>query len=122
MANEITVSGNLSCDNGGFKFSTREGSIRVTQTAQGGGGPGVVSVTTSDATVALANVSTPGYLFVKNLDSTNYVEIGPTSGGIVPFIRLRAGEFAVFRVAASATIRAQANTATCKVLFACLEA
>lgn len=122
MANEITITGNLSCTNGTFSFATRESSKQANQSAVGGGGPGVVSCTTSDTVVTLGNLTTPGWGFIKNLDSTNYVEIGPTSGGaIVPFIKLLPGEFAIFRLAASVTLRSQANTATCKVLFAFLE-
>lgn len=122
MAQEITVQANLSCTNGSFAVATKESAIRPTQSTQGGGGPGVVSVTTSDAVVTLSNITTPGWIFVKNLDATNYFEIGPTSGGaIVKFIKLMPGEFAVFRLAASVTLRAQANTATCKGLFIALE-
>lgn len=122
MANEITVTANLSCTNGGFSFASKENALRINQTTQGGGGPGVVTVTTSDAAVSLGTFTTKGYCFIKNLDGTNYVEFGPESGGaIVKVIKLKPGEYAMFRLVSTATLRAQANTASVKCYIAVLE-
>ena len=122
MANEITIQANLSCTNGGFSFATREGSVRVDQTVNGGGGPGVVTITTSDTAPSLGTFTAKGYCFIKNLDATNYVEFGPESGGaIVKMMKLEAGEYALFRFAAGTTLRAQANTASVKCYIAVLE-
>lgn len=122
MADEITITSNLQCTNGGFSFATREGSVRVDQAVAGGGGPGTVTITTSDAAVSLGSFTAKGYCFIKNLDATNYVEFGPESGGaIVKLIRLNAGESCLFRFVSSATLRAQANTASVKCYIAVLE-
>ena len=122
MADEITITSNLQCTNGGFSFATREGSVRVDQAVAGGGGPGTVTITTSDAAVSLGSFTAKGYCFIKNLDSTNYVEFGPESGGaIVKMFRLNAGESCLFRFVSSATLRAQANTASVKCYIAVLE-
>ena len=122
MANEITISANLNCTNGGLAFATKESAVRINQTVQGGGGPGVVTVTTSDAALSLGSYTTKGYCFIKNLDSTNYVEFGPESGGaIVKVIKLKPGEYALFRLVNAATLRAQANTASVKCYIAVLE-
>jgi hypothetical protein len=122
MANEITIQANLSCTNGGFSFATREGSVRVNQSVNGGGGPGVLTITTSDTALSLGTYSAKGYCFIKNLDPTNYVEFGPESGGaIVKMIRLNAGEYALFRFVSAAVLRAQANTASVKCYIAVLE-
>lgn len=122
MANEITVTANLSCTNGAFSFASKENALRINQTTQGGGGPGVVTVTTSDAAVSLGSYTAKGYCFIKNLDGTNYVEFGPESGGaIVKMIKLKPGEYAMFRLVSTATLRAQANTASVKCYIAVLE-
>lgn len=122
MANEITITANMTCTNGGFAFATKESAVRINQTTQGGGGPGVVTVTTSDTALSLGTFTTKGYCFIKNLDSTNYVEFGPESGGaIVKLLKLKAGEYAMFRIVNSATLRAQANTASVKCYIAIIE-
>jgi hypothetical protein len=42
-------------------------------------------------------LGTPGYVFIKNLDATNYCSIGLTGSYT---IKLKAGEFCLFRAAA----------------------
>ena len=80
---------------------------------------GVQEVGTSEEELAQgAEVGTPGYVLVINLDSTNYVEIGSTTG--VYDIKLLAGEAALYRHN-SATIYARANTAACKVEYIVIE-
>lgn len=65
------------------------------------------------------DVGTPGYLMIKNTDSTNYVEIGSTSG--VYDIKISAGEIALYRHN-SAIIYAKANTGACVIEYVLIEA
>lgn len=65
-----------------------------------------------------ADLGTPGYVFIKNLDSTNYVEIGSTTG--VYDIKLLAGEVALYRHN-SATLYGKANSAACLVEYIIIE-
>lgn len=65
-----------------------------------------------------ADLGTPGYVLAKNLDSTNYIEIGSTTG--VYDIKLKAGEFALWRHN-SATIYTKANTAACDLEYILIE-
>jgi len=74
--------------------------------------------TTQETIGQSADLGTPGYLLIKNLDSTNYVEVGSTSG--VYDIKLKAGEFCLYRHN-SATIYAKANTAACAVEYILIE-
>lgn len=68
----------------------------------------VQSVGTSEEELAQgADLGTPGYVLILNLDSTNYVEVGSTTG--VYDIKILAGEFACYRHN-SATIYAKSNT------------
>jgi len=74
------------------------------------------NIGTSDETLSLGDVSSNGYIFIKNCDATNYVELGHTSGTY--FGRLNAGEGAVFRCGAALTaIHAKANTGACDVEY-----
>jgi len=61
-------------------------------------------------------LGTPGYVYVKNLDSTNFVEVGLTGSYT---IKLLAGDFCLFPAAAA--IYAKADTASCNVEYAIVE-
>jgi hypothetical protein len=79
----------------------------------------VQSVGTSEEELTQhADLGTPGYVFVKNLDATNYVEIGSTTG--VYDIKLLAGEMALYRHN-SATVYAKANTSACLLEYIIFE-
>jgi ketopantoate hydroxymethyltransferase len=65
-------------------------------------------------------VTLGGYLVAVNQDATNYVEIFEQGGA--KFIRLNAGECAVFRTTADATLNAQGDTAAVELEFIILGA
>ncbi len=83
---------------------------------------GSTSITFSQAAsgtvVPVGSVTTPGYLFVQNLDATNFVQIGPEAGGVMmPYAKLKAGEQGLIRIDSGAVMRALADTADCKLYF-----
>lgn len=89
---------------------------------QGFHGP-VVTVSTSEEDLSLGDIATNGYIYLKNLDSSNYVTYGPKSAGaMIPFGRLSAGKTTLLRLDAGVTLRWQANTAAVKVLVKAYEA
>jgi hypothetical protein len=116
MANEFNVSLNVSLTNGGLKDSIQE-SANFSQTAIGKYG-GVVSIGTSEEDLPVGDVGTNGWVYLKNLDSTNYVKYGSEKcrgdGRAGPAQAERAGHV-WFRVAPGVTIRAIADTAAVKV-------
>lgn len=121
MANEITVTQKLVVENGEFSENISEVGQRFTQAAIGGHGP-VLSIGTSEEDFPVGDVTVLGWLYLKNLDSTNYVTYGPKSGGaMVAFGRLEAGESALLRLEPGITIRGLANTAACKVKMLLLQ-
>ena len=121
MSNEITVNASLSVRNAAHIESYEPSAKRVTQAAIGGHGP-IIDVGTSEEDFSAGDVTTLGWVFFHNLDTANYVRIGPKSGGaMVPLIRLRAGEFAVLRLEPGITLRAQANTAAVKLKMLLLQ-
>lgn len=122
MANEITLTASVSLTNGNLKKSFAPGTVQITQTTLGADDR-VVSIGTTEEDLAFGDVATLGFLCVRNLDSTNYVQWGPKSAGVMVAIgRLKPGEYAIIRIEPGVTIRAIANTAACKVQWFLLEA
>jgi len=119
MANEITVTAGLRVANGNSKFSREFGQQTFDQTAIGGPTPGYVTIGTSEESVTFGELSTLGWVFIENLDATNYVEWGFSTG--VYGGRMEAGEPALFRLNPSTTLYLKANTADCKVNIYALE-
>ena len=72
----------------------------------------VQSVDTTIEALTKGDVSSPGVLFLKNLDASNHVLYGSSDG--VPF-RLEPNKFAFVQMASSDTVYAKADTAACKV-------
>jgi hypothetical protein len=66
----------------------------------------------ADEVIDVTDVTTPKECYFKNLDATNYVDIGPNnSGAMLGLIRLQPGEHCVFPLLPGTVMRAQANTA-----------
>lgn len=127
MANEITVQFLATVKNGGFSMSMQGASDnqqkQFNQTAIGAHAP-IVSVGTSEEDLPVGDVATPGWLFIKNLDSNTarFVKYGPkNSGNMVEFGEIHGGEFAWLRMAPGATLRWVADTSAQKVQVVLLE-
>jgi hypothetical protein len=63
-----------------------------------------------------AEIGTPGYIMLKNLDDTNYIQVGLSNQWVV---KLFPGQFALFPVAAD--LYAKADTAACDLEFIVFE-
>lgn len=111
MSGTIITQLAFSLVNGTFRDDANIQPITVTQTTVGGGNPGTVTIGTSEEDISFGDV-VPGYVILENLDPTNYVEIGPKSGGaMILYQKISAGCFAIIELGASVTMRAKANTA-----------
>jgi hypothetical protein len=121
MANEISMGAYLKLSKGGrtphfecpFDTFTQTGTdyFKGTQTA-----------TTTTAALEIGRITQPGLMLLKNLDSSNYVELAGatfTIGNGV--IRVNAGEWCLFRWMGT-TPFILANTASVEVEFLLLEA
>jgi len=62
----------------------------------------IQNIATSEEQLDFGDVTTPGMVYFRNLDSTNFVEIRPGIG-VADLVRLNAGEDCRFRFAATAT-------------------
>lgn len=115
MANEITITTGIRLVNGSLEVLSPAKSRQFDQTTARGGGPGVVDIGTTEESISFGDC-VPGYVEAVNLDATNYVTLRFTSSNNA--IRLRAGGgVALFELEPGVTLRAIANTATCRVKF-----
>jgi hypothetical protein len=123
MAKEITVNAKLVATKGNLSQSrseTCQPNMAGTHYAARGMD---IPTTAAGTALDLGSVATAGYALLKNLDATNYVEVGvQVAGTFYPLVRLLAGESAVFRFAISSGIYARANTATVVLDYLILEA
>jgi len=117
MAKEISIGVTISFRKGGAQVSRSE-SITVDVTGDAFSHEVQAVGITEEELAQGSEVGTPGYMFIKNLDATNYVEIGSTTG--VYDIKLKAGEVCLYRHN-SATVYAKANTAICNVEYLLME-
>lgn len=101
MAEEIKLSINNSVTNGDFKQVFQPGTVGIDQSAVGMHAPVVIVPTTGDP-LDFGDISTPGIVMGRNLDSSNYVLIGPSSDGTEaerkPFQKVKSGEPFAFRI------------------------
>lgn len=121
MAGTITLNVSLQISNGNYRRTVAPGSKSITQDAIGEHATIISVGSGAEEDFATGDISTLGYVYFENLDSTNYVEFGPKSGTMVPLIRLEAGDSAVMRLKPGITLRGQANTAAVKLLMVLLE-
>ena len=113
MANEISSSINFKAAKSGAKTAINS-SFNLTMT-----GNEMVQSTQSIGTTAetlnLGDITgAPGALIIKNLDATNFIEIGGDSGLTIFKITVKKGQFAAFQPS-SATIYAKADTAAVRI-------
>ena len=78
------------------------------------------TIGTSSEALTLGDVSTIGYVLVKNLDATNYVEVSLDNSQTQILAKLLAGEFALLKPN-TATLYAKANTSSVSLFVAAVE-
>jgi len=108
MANEITITGSITASKGGASVSS--GSISKTFDMTGDAFSAIVQTILSAAwandaghTITIpAAIGTPGTMVMKNLDSTNFVQVALDSAGSHIFAKILAGQCMVLPCGASA--------------------
>ena len=116
MANEITYRLTLTLANGVLADTFAPGKLQIDQ-ATARKYSEVKNVGTSEESVtAFGDISNNGVMYLYNLDATNYVSVGFSTG--VYGIRLKPGGIpAVFNGEPTADLYLLANTAACDVLI-----
>ena len=120
MAEEIELLVDVSLRNGNIENDFQPDTVLIDQSTARFVDK-VLDIGTSAESITFDDITTEGYVMFQNADSTNYVTIGPDSGGQVNLIKLNAGEIAVFRLDPAATVKANADTATVKLRVVCYE-
>lgn len=114
MANDITFTSSLAWDVGGVSVS--ESFSSQFDKANAGEALSTQNVGTTHEALALGDVSTPGPFILKNLDSTNYFELGhDDTGSFVPHQKCAAGKHITCSPASGVTYYVRANTAAVKI-------
>lgn len=120
MANEIALNASLT-----FKKNGVEESLSKTSSITVSGKRcirHVQNIGTSEEAMVIGELATLGYCMIRNMDSTNYVEIR-SGTGTANFMKLKAGESAgPFRFGSGATAPyAIANTAAVDIEYLIIE-
>lgn len=111
MADEITVTVQVTCSSSNYTPGTVSITNQIDQSVVGGA-QNVQTINTSISEAITKADATAGIVVLRNLDGTNYMNWG-TSTGLV--CKLKAGEVALTRLSTGATLWAQANTAAVKL-------
>jgi len=114
MANEITIQTGMILSNGLLKVNPNQTNTKFNQTTARGGGPGVVDIGTTEETISFGDI-VPGFVRCTNLDATNFVTLRFSSGVNGPVLRANSG-IALFEMPSGGTLRAIADTASCRIL------
>ncbi len=118
MADEITGRLVLNVSKGGAKIARSESfSIDMTGDSFISGVQGIP--TTGEILVEADELGTAGYVYIKNLDSTNFVTVGNAAASTNHIIKLKAGECCLFR--AFQPVYVDADTAACNVEYIIIE-
>lgn len=119
MANELALSASLSFQKGADSASIGKSGVKVT--VSGTEYTELIqNVGITEEALLLGDVATPGYIFIENLDDTNYVSIRSGTGG-TNFVKIPAGGFALFMIESAAPF-VIANTAPVRIRFLLIEA
>jgi hypothetical protein len=111
MANEIKITTSLSVGNGALNVPAVSSSKAYDQAAPIAPAPGGVEIGIAEETINFGDV-TPGWTMITNLDDTNFVEFG-FSTGVYGFV-LPAGASCVMKLN-GVTLYAKADTAACQI-------
>ena len=118
MANEINFNGSISIRKGNYVDTFNPGSITMDLAdPRGDGGVQEIGTGASGEAFGVTDVTSGGVFFFRNLDDTNYVEIGiQVSSTFYPFLKLLAGEYAIGRLGTAAPY-GKANSAVVDVQY-----
>jgi hypothetical protein len=119
MANEITSSTSLTVTKNGATFNA---SANKTFTQTGNVALNAVqNIGTAAELVSLGDITgVPGAMLVKNLDTTNFIEISLDSGGTQIFAKLTAGKGMLWFPSVAA-VYAKSDTAACRLQVLAIE-
>ena len=118
MADEITLNASLAISTTNFVESFVPGRIQIDLASTAGAGGAQTIGHSAHEQVAKGDTTNGGVFFFRNLDATNFVEVGIQHSGstFVAFLKLLPGEYAVGRLS-SADVFAKADTASVNLQY-----
>lgn len=114
MSSELQLQGSLKFAKGGANFEATFGSGYF-DVAGSAGNKQVQAIGITDESLALGDVSSIGYVALKNLDATNSIQVG-SDGTLYPILLRANGGWAIMEWNAAA-IHAKANVAPCNLEY-----
>lgn len=118
MANEINISTSISATKNGVTLSNNSSKTLDMAGDQMISNVQIVGITYEAA--LLGDVVTIGYVFIKNMDTTNFIEVDSATAMNAFPQKLKAGEFCILKPE-TATIYLKADTAPCNVQVVAFE-
>jgi len=120
MADELTMNASFSITTTNLSESLSPGAVSIDVASVAGSG-GIQEVGTAVEQITKGDTTDGGFYFFRNIDATNFVEIGTTSddsasGTFQPFLKLLAGEYSIGRLK-EANVFAKSNTAATKLQY-----
>lgn len=118
MADEISMSASLSVSATNFVESFQPGKLSIDLASTAGAGGAQTIGHSAHEQITKGDTTDGGVYFFRNLDQTNFVEVGIQHSGstFVAFLKLLPGEYSVGRLSSS-TIFAKANTAAVNLQY-----
>lgn len=113
MANELTITHQISLNNGTLRIPQLGQTIQVDQTTAAAGPPAFVDLSTSEEDIDFGDV-TPRFAYIKNLDAAIAVQYGPKNASNVMQLlgQLDAGQDTIVPLASGVTLRMVAASGT----------
>lgn len=116
MSNEITVGANLRLKDGVIDERRNVSGLKVDQTTLDKAGDMQTIGTATHEAITVGDVTTPRWVYLRNADAANFVQIGlDVTGTFYPFAKLLFSEVALFPIPSGITLYAKADTASVKI-------
>ena len=124
MANEIVIQAQMQCTNGDYQLLPTKTVYANVDQATAGKLCVILSAGTTEAAITLTDLTAAGYALVRNLDATNYVELGvKPASTFYPLLKLMpGGAHQLICFAGSVAPYLKADTAACDVELDILDA
>ena len=118
MSNEISVTLNARVKNGYLDVPFNVSAQFDQASAIGSGGIQSIGTATNAEFIALGDVTTASFAFLRNLDTTNYIDVGTGTGtSFIAFLRIGPGKFATCWLHPTNAPSARSNVAACNLWY-----
>jgi hypothetical protein len=118
MANEITLAIQIQQTKNGKSFTDSTGGLSITQTGNSVSSGVILALAASAVSLPLGDIASPGLALVRNLDATNYIELGYDDTGFVAVMKIPSGQAVLVSLdGIMAAPQVKANTANALTSF-----